>query len=168
MRAFLATLQLVITTSLITWPILSTASCCSPTGVGTPFKTSLSTKTVANCASAVPIPARPVRLVTLCAIAQIVYHVVNVHTVIRRLALTGEDAMPAKVSTRRALLQTGPVLLGRKFCYPLLQQGTVVSPHHPRIDCHLLCLIMIVHDACRHAFDAASVACSGCWLQKGL
>lgn len=39
----------------------------------------------------------------------------------RFVAVTGEDAMPATVSTRRALLQKGPALLGTKTYCNLLR-----------------------------------------------
>ena len=48
-------------------------------------------------------------------------HIANVPLVIKGLAHTGEEARPAEVSTRRALLQTGPALLGGKLCHILMQ-----------------------------------------------
>ena len=84
--------------------------------------------------------------------------------VLTNFVVIGEDAMPATVSTRRALLQTGPALLGKK----------------PLATCYLTyCVVNIMTTAlaanfhfhfgmtCRHAFDAASNTCPGCWVQKG-
>lgn len=55
--------------------------------------------------------------------------VFHAQTVIRLLAVTGEDARPATVSTRRALLQTGPALLGSLQCYTLLLNELVYGCH---------------------------------------
>ena len=54
---------------------------------------------------------------------------VDGHTIIKILAVTGEVARPATVSTRRALLQTGPALLGSLQCYALLLNELVYGCH---------------------------------------
>lgn len=92
--------------------------------------------------------------------------VFHAQTVIRLLAVTGEDARPATVSTRRALLQTGPALLGSLQCYTLLLNELVYG-------CHASLQLypastLVWHGACRYAFHAAGIACSGCWLPKGM
>lgn len=83
------------------------------------------------------------------------------HVQIVTVAVTGEG-VPATVSTRRALLQTGPALLGTKPYYNLLRccKSLVLAANSLELRLHF-------GMACRHAFDAASEACPGCWVQKG-